>query len=79
MGQIKFTKKYKCYNDCSQAGCPKHEASLEFQTVTDYVIFDDGNGRRIGLEPPQANAFVDMLKELDKRRADAPVKFKKEF
>ena len=81
MGQIKFTRKYKCYNDCSQAGCPEHEATLEFNTATDLVEFNAGQGdsRRIHLEPPEMNVFVDMLKELDELRADAPVKFKKEI
>lgn len=72
---MKLKQQYHCYNDCSQAGCPKHTATLEFNTVTDSIIFSDGKGRSILLEPPEANALVNMLKELDGLRADAPVKF----
>ena len=75
MGIITLKRKYNCYNDCSQAGCPGHTAKLEFMTVTDHVIFNTGKGQTIGLEPPEANALVDMLKELDELRADSPVKF----
>lgn len=75
MGVIKLTKKYNCYNDCSQAGCPGHQFTIEFQTVTDYVVIDDGKGKIVGFEPPELNCLVDLLKELAELRADAPVKF----
>ena len=76
MATIKLKKKYKCYNDCSQAGCPGHEFEIEFHSVTDYVSIKDGKGKMVGFEPPELNCLIDLLKELDEIRADAPVKFK---
>ena len=75
MSVIKMTKKYHCYNDCSQVGCPGHEFKIEFQSATDYVTIDDGKGKITGFEPPELNCLVNLLKELDGLRADAPVKF----
>ena len=75
MSMAKLTKKYNCYNDCSQAGCPGHEFSIEFESVLDYLIINDGKGKTIGFEPPELNCLIDLLKELNDLRADAPVKF----
>jgi hypothetical protein len=77
MGVTTLTKKYHCYNDCSQAGCPGHEFKIEFHSVTDYVTIYDGKSKVIGFEPPELNCLIDLLKELAELRADAPVEFEK--
>ena len=76
MSIIKLSKKYKCYNDeCSMAGCKGHKFTLEFDTVTDGISFNDGQRETVFIQPPQLNCLIDLLKELDELRADAPVHF----
>jgi len=59
-----FTCKYRCLNDCLPQGCPTHEASLEYQSVSDALSFDDGKGSKIHMQTPELEAFLCMLNSL---------------
>lgn len=63
-------RKYKCWNDCLQSGCPSHKAKLTFQSVSDSLVFDDGQGQEFHIQTPELDAFLDMLKELSQFRVE---------
>lgn len=56
--------KYRCWDDCTPGGCPGHEATLEIQTVSDTLTFEDGKGSQISMHPPELEAFLCMLNSL---------------
>ena len=69
MATIERTKQYHCYNDCRAEGCPKHTAKLEFQSSSNAYTYDNGKGDIYFFEEGELQAFIDLLKDLD--RADA--------
>jgi len=69
MATVTRTKKYHCYNDCKQEGCPEHEAKLDFQSTSNFYTFDNGNGEVRHFEEGELQVFIDLLKSLG--RADA--------
>jgi len=71
MGILKLTKKYRCSDDCSQKGCPGHEATLQFQSTSCYYTFNNGHGSQHGFEVGELEAFIELLKELRNNRVDA--------
>lgn len=66
MGLIVHTKKYRCSDDCLQSGCPEHEATLVYQSITDVYTFDNGNGKTHFFERGELEAFIELLKGLDR-------------
>lgn len=46
MSTARLTKRFHCSNDCRQAGCPGHVATLEHHHTSDTVrILVDGESR----------------------------------
>lgn len=57
---IKRQLTYRCYDDCKQAGCPTHEATLEVQTTSqDYTFNLDG--RELFFERGELEALLDLI------------------
>jgi len=71
MANIIKKLKYRCDNDCEISGCPEHEATLHFNSITNTYFFDDGNGRYIGLDISSANVLVQLIKSIGESRIDA--------
>ena len=69
MATITHTKKYRCSDDCLQSGCPTHEAKLIYQSASDTYTFENGKGETKYFERGELEAFIELLKGLD--RADA--------
>jgi hypothetical protein len=69
MATVIRTKKYRCSDDCLQSGCPTHEAKLIYQSVSDAYTFENGKGETKYFERGELEAFIELLKRLD--RADA--------
>lgn len=59
-------KEYRCYDDCKMEGCPSHKATLTFQSVSNHYTFDDGRGTVHYFNQGALQAFIDLLKELDR-------------
>jgi len=60
------TKEYRCNDDCVMEGCPKHIAILEFQSVSNHYRFKDGKGRTYDFNEGELQAFIDLIKELNR-------------
>lgn len=71
MANVILKEKYRCYDDCKMSGCPDHEATLEFQTVSAAYSFDNGRGDKYSFEPGELEAMIKLLKKLSERRADS--------
>jgi hypothetical protein len=69
MGTIIRKKTYRCSDDCRQSGCPGHEAIFTYQSVSDAYVFENGKGETKYFERGELEAFIELLKGLD--RADA--------
>ncbi len=69
MANIIITQKYNCSDDCVQSGCPKHDATLYYQSVSDYYQFDNGKGEIKSFERGELEVFIKLLKDLN--RADS--------
>lgn len=70
MGYLKTNKKYYCYNDCTQAGCPGHEMTVGYHSVTDgiEVHFD---GKDYYFDPTTLELFLRLLKSFDRAELDS--------
>lgn len=66
-----LTKKYRCFDDCRPEGCPHHEATLEFQSVSNAYKFDNGKGDTYYFEEGELEAMIELLRQLNVRRADS--------
>lgn len=42
MSTIRYERTYQCWDDCQMQGCPTHVASLEFQSTSTTLTFDNG-------------------------------------
>jgi hypothetical protein len=71
MATLKLIKKYRCSDDCVQAGCPEHQAELQFQSTSGYYTFNNGRGSEHEFELGELEVFIELLKELSGRRADS--------
>jgi len=71
MATVKLEEKYSCYDDCCVEGCPKHNATLEFQTVSNAYKFDNGKGTTHYFEQSELGVMIKLLKKLDVRRFDS--------
>ncbi len=69
MSKVIREKEYRCSDDCRMEGCPSHTAKLTFYSVSDGYEFDNGHGGTYTFERGELEAFIDLLKNLD--RADA--------
>jgi hypothetical protein len=70
MSTSELKRTYRCWNDCRMEGCPSHEATLTFQSVSDALTFDDGRGQKFHIQTPELEAFLDMLQELSTYRVE---------
>lgn len=70
MAQLIEKREYRCDEDCERNGCPGHTAILEFYSVCNIYIFDDGQGNKILLDLALARAMIDMLKHYSNTRQD---------
>lgn len=52
------------------SGCPSHTATLDYQSVTDYLVFDDGKGNTLGGHIVEFEKLLSMLKELGGYRVE---------
>lgn len=66
MATIIHTQKYRCSDDCLQSGCPSHEAKLIYQSTSDAYTFENGNGCTKYFERGELEAFIILLKGLDR-------------
>ena len=71
MANVRLSKKYHCFDDCRQSGCPEHEAILEFQSVSNAYHFINGKGKEHYFEQGELEAMIELLKQLQERRADS--------
>lgn len=55
---------YRCYDDCKQGGCPSHKFRAKLFSVTDSIIIDFGDGRRITLSPKDMSMILFVAKKL---------------
>lgn len=68
MATIKKQKIYRCNDDCIQAGCPGHVATLTIQTTSDAYSFEARGFEPKHFERNELQTLMDLLKEVD--RAD---------
>lgn len=66
MANCERTKQYRCNDDCLMDGCPKHTATLNFQSVSNHYTFNDGQGKTHSFNEGELQAFIDLLKELNR-------------
>lgn len=60
---------YNCSDDCVMSGCPGHKAVLNYQSVSDGYKFDNGKGNIKYFERGELEAFIQLLRNLN--RADS--------
>lgn len=70
MSTSKLERDYHCWNDCDMGGCPGHTATLEFQSTSDWLGFDDGKGGKLSGNPVEFEMLLSMLKELSGWRVE---------
>lgn len=70
MSNTKLTHQYRCWNDCVMSGCPGHTATLEYQSVSDALHFEDGKGQHLHGQTPEFGALVSMLHRLSNARVE---------
>lgn len=70
MGYREVKEKYYCYNDCTQAGCPKHEMTVGYHSVTDGIEahFD---GKDYYFDPTTLGLFLKLLKSMNRAELDS--------
>jgi len=71
MAIVILKEKYRCFDDCRAEGCPKHEATLEFQTVSNTYRFENGKGDTYYFEQGELETMVELLRKLSVRRVDS--------
>ena len=71
MANVKLEEKYRCSDDCVQSGCPKHLATLEYFSVTNTYLFDNGKGVAHHFEDSELEVMISLLKKLKLRREDS--------
>lgn len=71
MSEVILKEKYRCFNDCKQEGCPEHEATLQFQTVSNAYTFANGKGEKYSFEQGELETLVSLLKQLSDIRCDS--------
>ena len=71
MGTVILKEKYRCFDDCRQKGCPGHEATLQFQTVSNTYTFENGKGEKYSFEQGELETLVSLLKQLSECRYDS--------
>lgn len=71
MATVVLKNVYRCFDDCKQEGCPTHESTLEFNTVTNSYKFMNGVGTTYHFEQGELESFVKLLKELHEVRFDS--------
>lgn len=70
MSTSHLERRYTCWNDCVPQGCFGHVASVDFQSVSDALTFDDGRGQQFHIQTPELDQFIAMLKELAEYRVE---------
>lgn len=70
MSKTVIKKEYRCWNDCVPQGCPGHEASIEYQSVSNSLIIKNGRGQEFFMQTPELEAFQYILRELGKSRIE---------
>ncbi len=68
MATLEVETTYRCLDDCAPQGCPKHKASLTYQSVSDSYNFTLGC-KTIELSRGEIDAVMALLRMLD--RVDA--------
>ena len=71
MATVTLKEKYSCFDDCRAEGCPEHEATLSFQTVSNHYTFENGKGEKYSFEQGELETMVELLKQLSVRRVDS--------
>jgi len=71
MATVILKEKYRCFDDCRQEGCQEHEATLQFQTVSNAYTFENGKGKKYYFEQGELETLVSLLKQLSERRCDS--------
>lgn len=79
MSTTKQEFRYRCWNDCYMEGCPSHVATLDYQSVSDALHFDDGKGNEIFMQTPELGALLRMINELGKSRVEIDSEIKGAF
>lgn len=67
MSIVQRELKYHCSDDCRQSGCPGHKATIEFQSVTNSYIFDNGRDGQYFLPQEDMEALIGLMKKLQDR------------
>lgn len=63
-------RSYHCWDDCEMSGCPTHTASLEYESVSDSLSFDDGKGRSLQGQIAEFEVLLELLSEFASHRAE---------
>ena len=62
-----YKQKYRCYEDCVMSGCPQHEATFAYHSVSDTfeITFMDGRKHFCfdGAELDMIKQFINILEE----------------
>ena len=70
MGQLTCERIYSCDDDCERIGCPKHTATLKFNSIANVYTFDDGQGHKISMGIGLVEKLLEMFKHYSDTRAD---------
>lgn len=66
MAKRQVKMKYFCYNDCKIQGCPGHTATLQVQTVSDSIRFDNGFSQEpYYFDPSTLEVLINLLQKVD--------------
>lgn len=71
MSSIHLEREYQCWNDCQMSGCPKHIATLDFQSTSNAWHFNDGKGQEFYPNDGMMHAMFQMVGELAPYRVEA--------
>lgn len=71
MATIELTIVYSCSDDCVPSGCPEHFGKLVFQSTSDAYEFHNGKGETKYFERNELEAFILLIKKLNRTRADS--------
>jgi hypothetical protein len=70
MSRTHIERKYRCWNDCIMQGCPGHKATIDYQSVSNAISFNDGKGQELSIQTPELEAFISMINELAYSRVE---------
>lgn len=65
MANIKLQTTYTCKDDCEHGGCPRHLATLEYQSCSDAYKFVLGH-KVVHFERGELEAVISLLRSIDR-------------